>query len=48
MHNSESVFGVWIDFSFVELADVLECWVGLQEGLCFYAESEQNRCQCSV
>ena len=31
--NAESVFGVWIDFGFVELADVLECLVGLQEAL---------------
>jgi len=46
--NSESVFGVWVDFGFVELADVLECWVELQEDLCLDAESEQNRCQCTL
>ena len=31
--NAESVFGVWIDFGFIALADVLECLVGLQEAL---------------
>ena len=46
--NAESVLGVWVDFGFVDLADVLECWVGLQEGLCLDAESEQNRCQCTL
>jgi len=46
--NTESVFGVWIDFIFVEHVDVLESLVGLQEGLCFDAEPEQNRSQCSV
>jgi len=23
--NAESVFGIWVDFGFVELADILEC-----------------------
>jgi len=44
--NTESVFDVWVDFGFVELVDVLECWVRLQEGLCFDAEPKQNRSQC--
>ena len=26
--NAESVFSVWIDFGFIELADVLECLIG--------------------
>jgi len=46
--NAESVFGVWVDFGFVELVDVLECWIGLQEGLCFDAEPEQNCSKCSI
>ena len=46
--NAKSVFSVWIDFGFVELADVLECLVGLQEALSLDAELEQNRRQCSV
>ena len=25
--NAKSVFSAWIDFGFVDLADVLECWV---------------------
>ena len=46
--NAKSVFSVWIDFDFVELADVLECLVGLQEALSLDAELEQNRRQCTV
>jgi len=46
--NTESVFRIWVDFGFVELADILECWVGLQEGLCLDAEPEQNSCQCTL
>jgi len=46
--NAESVFSVWIDFGFVELADVLECLVGLQKALSLDAELEQNCRQCSV
>jgi len=46
--NAKSVFSVWIDFGFVELADVLECLIGLQEALSLNAELEQNRRQCTV
>ena len=33
---------------FVDLVDVLECWVSNQEGLCSNAELEQNRSQCTA
>jgi len=46
--NAKSVFGVWVDSGFVELVDVLECWIGLQEGLCFDAELYQNRSQSTL
>jgi len=46
--NAKSVFSVWIDSIFVEHVDVLESLVGLQEGLCLDAESEQNRSQGTV
>ena len=46
--NAKSVFSVWIDFGFVELADVLECLIGLQEALSLNAELEQNRGHCTL
>jgi hypothetical protein len=45
---AKSVFGVWIDFVFVNHADILESWVRKQESLCCDAEPEQNRSQCGV